>query len=166
MDSSWVRKGDLNPGGVALVVSGANTVALNAGKRVAVSRIRYITTLALTVSNAVLSIRKRKVDDTSSTTLGAVTLPFTGSALNDVAFTDILKPSTTGAAGADSTATLPTLVYTTVGFGPVYLEADEELAVVVTSTATAGAVLVYFEGWDDQFNEKNTTKVPVERVLV
>jgi hypothetical protein len=162
----WDGKEDLNPGGTALTTSGANTAKLDAGKRVSVSRIRFVTTTALTVSDTIVSIRKRKVDGTSSTTLGAVTLPFTGSALNDVQFVNFLKPSTTGAAGADSTTALPTTVFTTSGKGPVYLEADEEIAVVVTSTSTAGAVLVYFEGVNDGFNQANTVKVPVERTLV
>lgn len=165
-DSTWGRKADLNPGGTSLTTSGANTVSFAPGKRVAISRVRFVTTTALTVTDVIVSIRTRKVDDTTSTTLGASTLPFTGSALNQVQFVNLIEPSVTGVAGADSTVALPTTVFTTVGKGPVYIEADQEIAVVVTQTSTAGAVLVYFEGWDEGFNERGTAPAPVERALV
>lgn len=165
-EALWGAKVDLNPGGaLAQDLSTVITVALAAGKRVAVSRIRFVTTVAQTTALATITIFKRKADGTGSTTIGTFSLPLTGSVVNQVQFVNLLKPLTTGTAGADSTASLPTTVYTTVGKGPVYLEADEVIGITSDGGGATGTYNVYFEGWDDQFNEKNTTKVATELVV-
>lgn len=166
-EAMWGAKVDLNPGGaLAQDLSTVITVALAAGKRVAVSRIRFVTTVAQTVALATLTVFKRKADGTGSTTLGTAVLPLTGSVVNQVQYINLIKPSLTGAAGADSTTALPTTVYTTTGKGPVYLEADEVIGITSDGGGSTGTYNVYFEGWDDQFNEKNATKAATEILLV
>lgn len=166
-EAKWGSKVDLNPGGaLAQDLSTAITVALACGKRVAVSRIRLVTTVAQTTALANITVFRRKADGTGSVTLGTFVLPLTGSVVNQVQFVNLIEPSTTGAAGADSTASLPTLVYTTTNKGPVYLEADDVIGITSDAGGATGTYNVYFEGWDEGFNEKNTTKVATELAFV
>lgn len=164
-DSSWGRKQVLNPAGVSLDASGANTAVITFGQRVAVSRLVLVTTVAQTVADATITVAVRDVDDGNSTTKGTFTLPFTGSATDDLKYVDLIKPSTSGAAGADSVTAVPTTVYTTSGKGPIYIEANQELALTSDGGGNAGTYMIYAEGWPEGNNVKDDSPAMSERTF-
>jgi len=122
-----------------LTVSGANTVVKPFGRPVDLIRLIFVTTTAITVANATITIGKRKVDDTGVVQHSQWTLPFTGSALNDVH--EILPAESL--AGAVGTTGVDGSTVHTAGNDFLQVNADEELYVTSDGGPTAGAVKVF-----------------------
>lgn len=150
MSALWDNKEALNRAGVSLDASGANTAVVAIGHPAAVSRVVFVNTIAHTVADAVITFGYRNVDDTPSVTLGTFTLPFTGSATDDIKFIDIMLPLATGTVSSIDGST----VYTTAGKGPVYLEANDEMFFTSDGGGNAGTYLIYLQGWLEPFNEE------------
>jgi hypothetical protein len=146
-----------------LVVSGANTVALAFGQPVDVKRLILVTTVAVTVANAKLTIGVRKRDDTSSVSHSAYTVPFTGSAINDVQYIELPEPDTAAVVavdGLDTHAATPNILE---------IDSDEELFVTSDGGATAGACDIYAMVQEQGFqpaSARSGTAVKLVRVAV
>lgn len=123
----------------SLDLSGANTVAWSPGMQAQVKRVIFVTTTALTSANATVTVAVRKVDNTSSTTVGSFVAVQSGSALNDVSHAEISErqpASTTEVDGSTYIGPSP---------GMIEVDPDEEIAFTSNGGPDAGAVEVYVE---------------------
>ena len=137
-----------------------DNVLITPGEVIWVKRLIMVCT-EVSAGSSIATLKLRNVDDTSSVTLGTFTVP-AAIALNAVRYVDLIKPSTTGAAGADSTTSLPTTVYTTTGKGPIRVVPGQELEVTSDGVGTAGIFNVYVEYGPEGFNEKTSLFTPTE----
>ncbi len=131
-----------------LDASGANAVQFNPGMTVKVKRLIFITTIAQTTADAVITVVKRNRDDTPTETLGTVTLPFTGSATDDVQYVELGYPDTDGEVGSDGST-----VYSSVSpGGMIEMVPGEELVLTSNGGGDAGTYQVYVEYIPEGFN--------------
>ncbi len=138
----------------SLVVSGANTVTLDFGQPVDVKRLVLVTTTAVTVANAKLTVGKRKLDNTGSSNHSAYTMTFTGSAINDVKEILLGVPDTAAVVavdGLDTHAATPVLLE---------LAANEEVFITSDAGATAGACDIYAQVQEQGFHQPSTRTGP------
>lgn len=148
MSSFWTDKRVLNGAGTSGDLSTVITIAHNMASTWWLCRIRLVTTVAHTTVNAVITVTLRDQDDANSTTLGTFTLPFTGSATDDVKFVDFIKPATTGTVSTIDGST----VFTAVGKGPVKVLPNQEIALTSDGGGATGTYNVFFEGVDEGLN--------------
>lgn len=151
--TSPIRDQMLNLG--TLDASGANAVVFAPGRPAIVRKIVTVTTIAQTTADAVITMAVRDVDDGNSTTQGTFTLPFTGSAADDVKFVKPGQPSATGATAVDGST-----VYE--GFTPgggIRVEVGQELSLTSNGGGDAGTYQVYVEYIDEGFNEADGTEL-------
>jgi hypothetical protein len=131
-----------------LDASGANSVVYAPGESIDVKRLIFVTTVAQTVADAVLTVAVRDVDNGNSTTIGTVTLAFTGSTADDVQYTDLGKPATTGTVETDGS-----LVFSSDDPGGVIaIRPGQELAITSNGGGDAGTYQVYVEYISKGFN--------------
>lgn len=142
-----------------LDASGANAVQFNPGETVRVKRIILVTTVAQTVADATITVVRRNRDDTPTETLGSFTLPFTGSALDKVYYTELGLAPTTGSTGVDGST-----VYKGYNDGGIVsgvnvdveslpkLDPGEELVLTSNGGGDAGTYHVYVEYIYEGFN--------------
>jgi hypothetical protein len=131
-----------------LDASGANAVQFNPGERAKVKRVILVTTVAQTTADATITVVVRDRDNGNSTTIGTFTLPFTGSATDDVQYAEFGNPSATADTGVDGSS-----VYSSVSPGGL-IEVDPGQEMVFTSDGggDAGTYHVYVEYIPEGFN--------------
>lgn len=140
-------------GTAALDASGANTVTAIFGRKARLKRLILVTTVAQTVANATITVAVRDHDDSPSTTIGSFVLPFSGSAIGDKKYVDLVTTDTDG-----STSSIDgSLVYE--AGDPVEVEPTEELALTSDGGGDAGSYLVFVEYWDQPFTVADGTEV-------
>lgn len=153
MTTYWTKDVQYNAG--TLDASGANAIVFAPGRPVDVKRIVVVTTVAQTTADAVISVAVRDVDNGNSTAIGTFTLPFTGSAADDVKYVELGKPLTTGTTASDGS-----LVYKghTPG-GPVRVDVGQEMSLTSNGGGDAGTYQVYFEYLDQGFDAVTETEL-------
>lgn len=130
----------------AATISGTTAVTWAPGRPADVRRLILVTTTAVTVADATLTVSVRDVDDGNSTSYGTFVVPFTGSAADDVQYVDLVTTDTDGSTSAIDGS----LVYTAGGM--IEVNPGQELVVVSDGGATAGVVQVYVEYQDLGFS--------------
>lgn len=142
----WTKDHYANVG--SLDASGANSVVYAPGEAIDAIRAILVTTVAQTVANATITVAVRDVDNGNSTTIGTFTLPFSGSAADDVQYADFGKPATTGTVETDGST-----VYSSADPGGV-IEVLPGQEIVFTSDGggDAGTYQVYLEYVSKGFN--------------
>jgi len=123
-----------------LDASGSNAVQYEPGQRIKAKRLILVTTVAQTVANATLTVVVRDRDNGNSTTIGTITVPFSGSALDKVLYADFGKPKTTATTGSDGSAT-----YSTDPGGLVEVDPGQEIVITSDGGGDAGTYQVYLE---------------------
>lgn len=152
MDAFWGKKRILNPAGSSLDASGTNSIDFGLVATWFLARIKMVTTIAHTVADATITVALRDKDDGNSTTLGTFTLPFSGSATDDIKYVDLIKPLTTATTSSIDGST----TYTTENKGPVKVLANQEIVLTSDGGGNAGTYLIYFEGVEEGLNSAVT----------
>lgn len=138
----------------ALTLTGTTAVAFAPGGPIDVQWLDFVATTAVTAASTV-TVAVRNVDDTSSVTIGTITIPTL--ALNEVARVGIVKPATAGSTAIDGS-----LVFK--GYNPggaVQVNPGQELALIPVANGAAGVVQAYVKYYKQGFNGERVDDVKV-----
>lgn len=134
-----------------LDTSGANTIVFAPGRPADVCRAILVNTVAHTVADAIITVAVRDVDNGNSTTIGTFTLPFTGSAADDVKYVELVFPDSDGEISSiDGSLTFSS---ESPG-GPIQVDVGQEISFTSNGGGDAGTYQVYVEYYDQPFQSE------------
>lgn len=143
MSSYFTTRRVVNIG--AATLTGTTAVAFSAGIPIDVQNFTFVASTAVSVASTV-TVAVRNVDDSSSVTIGTITIPIL--ALNEVARVGIVQPKETVTVGVDGSK-----IYK--GYnpgGPLQVNPGQELVLTPVANGGTGVVVAYADFYEQGFS--------------